>query len=259
MDVDHYVRLSKQQHCLLQTVESGAGRVEIHEHDGMRWVYTGNDAILSMMRVSTPAEPVMPNHHAMLGALLFCTTPDTALNLGTGTGVFERFFSTRLPDCRVTSVDADDTISTIAHRHFKLPDSAHIEHSTAQDYLAACDEHFDLVFCDVFESDRHPSCINESGFYHRISTALHADGILSINLSPASERELLEILLAIRASLPHVVLVNLEHYGNLVLYAARTPFVPAEQLAVIARERQARLDLSLEPLIRQMNWLPLPA
>ena len=249
MDVNAYLQRSRAGDGLLFSTVDADLPVQVHEYEQERWVYTGENSILSLMRLDAPADPVLPNHVAMLAALLFSELPATVLNLGLGAGAFERFFEDRLPDTTVVSVDTSEVMIDIARRFFTLRPECTIVNQTAEQYLATHDRRHDLILCDIFCGDRHPDCLTDEAFYRNAARALATGGVMAFNLSPATEQVLLDILITLRRSFAHVMLVNLVDYGNIVVYAMQhPPLIPdrlLQRAAVLGR--QLRLDLGAIP------------
>ena len=72
---------------------------------------------------------------------------------------------------------------------------------------------------------------------------------MALNLSPASEQALVDILLVIRRSFAYTVLVNLVDYGNIVIYAMQhePPDDCALRKAADEVGRHLRLDFTHIP------------
>lgn len=256
MDVDNYLRLSRKADTLLCRRDEAGIPIEVHEHAGERWVYTGEQSILSLMRLAAPADPMMPNHIAMLGALLFGKLPTSVLSLGFGTGAFERFFADRLPDSTTISVDTSQTLVELARQYFATPQHHAVVIQPAEQYLHNNSRQFDLILCDIFQGDQHPQCLTDPDFYSSAAHSLATGGVMAINLSPATEQALLDILLPLRGSFRQVALVNLVKYGNVVVYAMQhTPIERDAQCQRVTQlSQQLRLDLQAIP--ECLSFLP---
>jgi spermidine synthase len=256
VDVDEYLRLSKDSATLRYSTRDADTLIEVHEHDGDRWVYTHDRSILSMMRLDAPADPVMPNHIAMLAALLFRELPDSVLNLGFGTGAFERFFGDRLPHTRVVSVDTSATLVEVARAHFRIGQDWPVIIQSAGDFLRTNTQLFDFVLCDIFNGDSHPDCLYDAGFHADAARSLEPGGVMALNLSPATERELLDILVPIRKNFANVLLVNLVDYGNVVLFAMQHPPADIGEQSKRAQLLGTRLRLDLQHIPERITILP---
>lgn len=256
MDVDQYLRLSRVAGTLLCRSDDAGNPVEVHEHGGERWVYTGEDSILSLMRLDAPADPVMPNHIAMLGTLLFVDRPRSVLNLGFGTGAFERFFGDRLPDTSIISVDTSRTLVEMARKYFAIRPGRPVIIRPAEHYLHDNTRGFDLILCDIFQGERHPDCLTNTNFHADAARSLAPGGVMAVNLSPASEQALLEILLPMRRSFRHVMLVNLVDYGNVVVYAMQHAPVDTHKQRQRAEQAGKELRLDLRHIPERLSTLP---
>jgi spermidine synthase len=256
MDVDAYLRLSRSSDTLLCRRGNAGAPVEVHEHGGERWIYTGEGSILSLMRLDAPADPVMPNHIAMLGAMLLVERPRSVLNLGFGTGAFERFFQDRLPETNVVSVDTSSTLVELARKYFAIRQDWPVMIRPAEQFLRNNTQHFDLILCDIFQGDRHPDCLTEAGFHASAANSLAAGGVMAFNLSPATEQALLAILLPMRRSFRHVVLVNLVDYGNVVVYAMQHAPPAADAQHKRAKQLSTQLRLDLYRIPDRLSALP---
>lgn len=257
MDVDEYLRLSRVVDTQLYRTRDAGMPIEIHEHAGERWVYTGEDSILSLMRLGSPADPVLPNHIAMLGAMLFAERlPRHVLNLGFGTGTFERFFDDRLPHTDVVSLDTSPTMVAIARQYFASPPGQPVIIQSADEFLRTSTRSFDLMLCDIFHGDRHPDCLTAVDFYTDAARSLAPGGVMAINLSPATEQELLDILLPLRQNFTQVLLVKPGDYGNLVVYAMQHTPVDGREQAIRAAQLGSELRLDLRSIPAQISILP---
>jgi len=256
MDVDEYLRLSRAADTLLHRSGDAGNPVEVHEHAGERWVYTGEDSILSLMRLDAPADPVMPNHIAMLAALLFVDRPQSVLNLGFGSGTFERFFIDRLPNTDVVSVDTSSTLVRLARKYFAIRHDRPVIIRPAEQFLHDNTQRFDLILCDIFQGDRHPDCLADAEFHADAARSLAAGGVMAVNLSPATEQGLLEILLPMRRSFAHVLLVSLVDYGNVVVYAMQHAPVDTHEQRRRAEQTGKQLRLDLRHIPERLSALP---
>ncbi|MDH5470834.1 MAG: methyltransferase domain-containing protein [Gammaproteobacteria bacterium] len=256
MDVTEYLRRSRAGENLLYSACDERTSIQVHEFANERWVYTGDNSILSLMRLDAPADPVLPNHVAMLAAILFSRLPARVLNLGFGTGAFERFFADRLPDTQVVSVDTSPLLVDIARQFFAIGTGQAVITQSAESFLDENSRTFDLILCDIFNGDRHPDCLGDEAFYRDAARSLGEGGVMAFNLSPATEQALLNILLTMRRSFAHVVLANLVDYGNIVVYAMQHRPADDKEIRRNAARRSTRLQLQLEHIPDQITVLP---
>jgi len=256
MDVTEYLRRSKTGETLLYSTCDERTSIQVHEFANERWVYTGEDSILSLMRLDAPADPVLPNHVAMLAAMLFGRVPASVLNLGFGTGAFERFFADRLPDTQMVSIDTSPVLVDIARQYFAIGNEQTVIMQSAERFLDENSQAFDLILCDIFNGDRHPDCLLDDAFYRNAARSLGEGGVMAFNLSPATEQALLNFLIIMRRSFSHVVLVNLVDYGNIVVYAMQHKPADGTDIRHHAVRLSTQLQLQLEHIPDHITVLP---
>jgi spermidine synthase len=118
-------------------------------------------------------------HYERLMSVAFALTerPVTALLLGVGGAAMWRFVRAYLPDCAATLVDADESVVAIARRWFYLSQNVVIE--TAQRYLAANTQRFDVVLVDLY--DANGPAPFDAAFWARALDALAPGGCLATN------------------------------------------------------------------------------
>lgn len=251
-----YTELSNQDGRLLQRWDDATLHLEVRELGDLRWMHFGGQAIQAIMRIDKPHELLLPNNIAMVGSLLFVSQPRSLLNLGLGSGSFERFFRKRLPHIKVTSVENSSAVIESAKRFFHIPEKQRIIEQSAEDFLVENRKTFDLIFCDIFVGDRHPGFVEEAAFYGLLARSLYEDGAIAINLIPQNDKELLQILLAARQHFPWVVLMEFPEHRNIVLFLLKQPPVEKALLTLRAVELSKTLQLDLTDLPERMLYLP---
>ena len=256
MNIEEYIRLSNDGDTLLHSTREGDCVLQVHEHNDYRWVFTGGVSILSMMCLSAPADPVLPCNTAMLAALLFRTSPESVLNLGFGTGSNERFFFDRLPDTEIVSIDTSLSLANIARTHFQIGRDWPVIIQAADDYLDTNTRTFDLVLCDIFANEQHPQCLFNASFYTGIAHSLNPGGVMALNLSPADDGELLEILVAIRQSFSSVLLIKLPDCGNFVLLAMQHRPPALKDMTIPLQFCKDRYQLDFSHILENLTVLP---
>src|SRR5207245_2366502 len=96
--------------------------IEIVEEDGVRVLQIGGNAIQSAMRLDAPDRIELDYVRAMMAFLLFHPSPRDVLLVGLGGGSMARFIHQRLPRTRVTVVEIDPGVVTVARRYFRFPE-----------------------------------------------------------------------------------------------------------------------------------------
>lgn len=258
MSIDALFSLTPEQRRSHQIAETEPDGLVIYEWNDYRWLSTGDSAIQAVMRITSPAELVLPNQIAMLMALLINQSPLQVLNLGFGTGAFERFFHARLPALKVVSVETNPRMVDIAREHFCIPRDWPVQIQTAEDYLARSQLTFDLLLCDIFAGEHHPACLFDAAFYSAAAQRLADRAVLSLNLYPQSEAELVAILLALRQSFAWTMLVKTPGHGNIVLLACTQPLPCDAELAQRAGALEEALKLDFSNRLSHLERLPPP-
>lgn len=258
MSIDTVFNLRPEHYRDYQIAEADAGALTVHEHDGYRWLCSGDAAIQSILRLDAPEKLLLPNHLAMLMGLLISNSPEAVLNLGTGTGAIERFLGNHLPALEIVSVDSNPSMIDLARAYFYLPRDWPVQLQTAEDYLQHSQQTFSLVLADLFAGGDHAPCLFDANFYRLVAQHLTETGVLSLNLCPRTEAEIVSILLALRQSLPWVMLVKVPDHGNMVLLAGKQPPPNDVELAQRASRLAPSLQLDFDALLNQIERLPSP-
>jgi spermidine synthase len=255
-------RLSSRDGELLHSEKTHDQIIEVRADDTLRWLHFGGTAVQSVMDMDTPHLPLQPYNVAMLAALLFQPRPRRLLNLGFGGGTFERCFRARLPATALTSVEADAAVIQLAKRFFLIPPDYPVIHARAEQFLARDRRRYDIIFCDIFHAYHHPACLFDSRFHAAAARRLSAAGVFVVNLLPATEAGLLEILVAIRQHFQWTLLAEIPGQRNVLLFGlqqavAETAVYPQ---AAMALAKEWGVDLTAIPtrfkhLPRQPLWM----
>lgn len=258
MSIDTLLDLSPDQCRAYQIAEADQGQLKIYEHAGYRWLSTQDAAIQSIVKIDAPADLLLPNHSAMLMGLLMNESHQQILNLGFGTGAFERFFHYRLPALTIVSVDSNPIMPDLAREYFFVPRDWPVQIKSAEDYLEHSDQTFDMMLCDIFAGECHPQCLFDASFYRTAAQRLTRTGLMCLNLYPRSEPEMVSILLAVRQSYPWTMLMKIPRHGNIVLLACLQPLPSDAELAQRANRLTKKLHLNFDDLLQHLERLPPP-
>lgn len=200
------------------------GPYQVRESDLYRWLQDG-DAIQSVMSITNPAELVLPNHRAMFAAFAFASDARKVLNLGFGLGAIERQLQLSYPALNLRSVETSQDVVALAKKYFEIAASYPVVIDAAERYLGSCKETFQIIFVDLFQSGLHASCLYAVAFYEYLLGTLSTDGVLSINLIPRGQQDLLDILIPLRQVFPNVLISKIANRSNVVVIASRTDVV----------------------------------
>ena len=259
-DIRSFVKaLSKLELDPLHSERDNNGHlIEVREYQKFRWMQIGSRDLQALVHVDDPARPLLNTNLSMLAALLFCPSPQSMLNLGLGGGSFERFFTHVFPKLSMTSVELNTAVVGLARKFFFLPPHYPVVIECAENYLARCSNQHDLIFCDVFDSRDHPVFLLNADFYGHCHRCLSTKGVLALNLAPKTRDELLEILVAVRKHFSWVLLLDVDHCGNYLLYGLKQEAGVRELLEARAEHLQQSWGLELMDLPGRLTRLPKP-
>ncbi|MCL6415137.1 methyltransferase domain-containing protein [Aestuariirhabdus sp. Z084] len=257
LNIDALVALSRTRQSLLNRLEDGSSTIEVHQAQGLRWLYVGDNSLLSLMQLEHPERLTLDYQLAMLCALLYRPLPERILDLGLGGGAFARFLHNKLPDAQCLSIERSPTLLSLAQRYFCLPETAMVEICDAEEHLQQSQKRYDLVLCDLFDGERHSRLLEQQGFYSLLSKRVDAGAVVALNILPKDAGHLLKVLLPLRVYFPYVALVDVADCGNYVLLAAREPLVEDSSLLTRINDFSDRFDVDLSRPLQALQHLPV--
>ncbi len=255
--MEYPIKIKPSAGELVHAVCSGPYTIEVREGGGLRWMHFGGDAIQAMMILDEPSNPVIPYQRYMLGALLFNPKPDFVLNLGVGGGSFERFFATYLPQAAVMSVESSSEVITLLRDYFPISERMPVINHDAEVFMADCATTYDVILCDLFESAGNLPLALKSSFYREAMRCLSTNGVFVINLLPEKEAEMVDILVAVRASFKHVLMLLVPHFQNTLLFCLKQESPGTDLLEHRASELFAATGLDLTDITDLITELPV--
>jgi spermidine synthase len=96
---------------------AGDEGLEVTEERGMRVLHLGSQAIQSAMRLSRPWDLELAYTRAMMGFLMFNSTPQDVLMIGLGGGSLAKFIRRQRPQTHLTAVEIDPRVIAAARSH----------------------------------------------------------------------------------------------------------------------------------------------
>ncbi|MEM7208612.1 MAG: fused MFS/spermidine synthase [Pseudomonadota bacterium] len=213
--------LEEPQTRILFDLQTPRHKIVVREYQNYRWLQIGGDAIQSVVDTTHKARVVVPVNQAMLMATLFARSVDRVLILGSGGGSFERFFAQEFPRSSITAIEKSQQVIQLAHEFFFYPDSVNIVNGRADHLLVDWPETFDLILCDIFDGEQHPSCLATGLFHQHLSDRLHPTGVVAFNLLTFDQQDLVEILQCARRHFTHTALYAVPDHNNVVLFASK--------------------------------------
>ncbi|NTS77466.1 fused MFS/spermidine synthase [Catenovulum sp. SM1970] len=260
-DINQLIYLSQRDATFVQAVSD---TLTLRENNNWRWLYSTDRTLVSIMDLKRAERIVSTNQQIMLAslALLGVQFDQTlkVLNLGLGGGAFERFFSYYFNQLKLTSVELDNRLIELAIKQFAVESASSkidLINNSADAFIQQQEnQNYQLVLCDIFSGNRHPSCIQSPDFYHHIAKNLSATGVLAINLLPADNKQLLNILVLIRQVMPWTLIAEIAGTRNIIFIASKSPFVKGPLALQHAKTLSAQLDWDLTESLGQLTLLP---
>jgi len=232
--------------------------IEIVEEDGVRVLQIGGDAIQSAMRLDAPDAIELDYVRAMMAFLLFRPEPRDVLMVGLGAGSMARFVHARMPGTRVTVVEINPGVVTVARKYFRFPQEdarLQIVIGEGAEAVAKRPVSCDALVVDGFVNGRVASTLCTQSFYDAAFSALRPRGVLVANFMADDarlERHCARIQKAFGRS---PVLLLAEEQDNLIAFAVRggPSRLAWKALEARAREVRARLGLRLEDCLARLR------
>lgn len=79
---------------------------------------------------------------------------------------------------------------------------------------------YDIILCDIFNSEEHPVCLYDDAFYKNMDNSLNDKGMLAINILSESEHNMLLILSLIKNYFDYISYLEVPNYFNVILFAS---------------------------------------
>ncbi|MFA5170897.1 MAG: spermidine synthase [Sulfuriferula sp.] len=220
--------------------------VEISEQDGVRYLHLGNDTVQSAMRISAPNALELSYTQAMLGFLLFTSTPpERALLIGLGGGSLVKFLHHQLADIHLTVAEINAKVINAAHQFFQVPppsERLEITLADATEFIINQTDH-DCILLDGFDSGCQVSSLATESFYSDCKNALTDDGVLSVNFWASDpqfdiyRRRLADVFDQ------QIIYLPVEKRGNIIAFAFASP--PRYQTLRTLQQRALQLTTQL--------------
>jgi len=245
----------------LRNALAGHRAIEIVEEDGVRVLQIGGDAIQSAMRLDAPDRIELDYVQAMMAFLLFRPKPRDVLMVGLGGGSMARFIHQRMPNVRVSAVEINPGVVTVARRYFHFPeedDRLEILVGDGAELVPRRPASADVLVVDGFVNGRPAEGLCTQSFYDGAFAALRSPGVMVANFM-ADDGKIERHLDRIERSFgrgPTLLLAQEE--DNLIAFAHRggPRRVAWPELKSRARAANALFGLPLEeclPALRRHN------
>ncbi len=229
--------------------------IEVCEFENYRWLQIGGDSIQGLMDVNLPSRILLPNIQALLTTLLFFSRPRQLLNLGFGCGSIERFCIDKLPDVVITSIEKTELVIQLAKEFFFIGDGFQIINTPAEVFLTNEKKIYDIILCDIFNDEEHPTCLYDDGFYKNIRNCLNDEGVLAINLLLKTEDDMFNIVSLMKNYFDNISLLEIPDYFNVIFFASNSRLPETIELETRADTCLNKTGLDLRDLSQRLNRL----
>jgi spermidine synthase len=196
----------------------------------------------------------------MLAFLLFAEEPRRLVNIGLGGGSLAKWIYRHLKGTQQLVLELNPRVIACARSHFHLPpDDARLRvlHGDGAAWVAHQAECCDVILVDGYDGRAQASELATREFYGNAARALHADGMLVVNLW-GNDRRFDEYLQRIEAAFEgQVCCIPAAQRGNIAVLAFRRKPVATrwDELKARARVLQSRYGIEFPELVGSMRQL----
>ncbi|MCM8613462.1 fused MFS/spermidine synthase [Accumulibacter sp.] len=161
--------------------------IEVSEKAGVRYLHFSSDWVQGAMRIQRPNALELPYTREMMAGLLLRAAPwpRDALLIGLGAGSLAKFIYHHLPATRITVVEIDPQVETVARLHFRLPDDPlrlRVLIADGADHMLHADSRHDCILVDGFDGQARAGALDTLPFYQACRARLSESGLLVVNL-----------------------------------------------------------------------------
>lgn len=229
-------------------------QVEVIDTPTLRHLHFGTPIIQSSMFHQDPYALEMEYNQVMMLALLCHPHPTSALFLGLGGGSKPKFLWRYFPALHCHSVEISPLVIETAQTYFYLPQDERftVQCCSAEHYLTNALECFDLLFVDLYLSDRMASAPGEPHFFSRCKDRLNQGGILIWNLWSSTPHAMItKALNHLETLFEEVLLFKVEESPNLILICKDRNFLSQKELERQAVKLTAQTGMDFTTLTRK--------
>jgi len=238
---------------------AGDDGLEVTEERGMRVLHLGSHAIQSAMRVTRPWDLELAYTRAMMGFLMFNSTPQDVLMIGLGGGSLAKFIRKQRPQTHVTAVEIDPRVIAAARGHFELPpddETLSVIEADGALYVRQHPGSADVILLDGFDAGNQVESLATQTFYAACRRVLRPGGLLVVNLW-GRDREFTEYFARLaRAFDGEVGWLSVQNKTNVIVFAFAEPDAAARLAAAQPRlaDLSKRYGLDLRGFARDFQW-----
>lgn len=231
--------------------------VEVSEKDGIRSLHLGSETVQTSMKIKDPIELVLSYSRAMMGFMLFCSSPNQIVQVGLGGGALARFVHHHLPNACSVAVEINPKVIDVAMSLFGLPDENEhfsVVEANGAEYIRLFNQSVDVILVDGFDGFQVARDLVTEDFFMDCYRALTSQGVFVANWWRGDKRypSLVRSLSGVFAG--QVLELPSTTHGNVCVMAFRDALtnVTLEQLRQKARQLEARLGLEFGDFVERL-------
>ncbi|MDO8933564.1 MAG: fused MFS/spermidine synthase [Rhodocyclaceae bacterium] len=164
--------------------------IQVSESAGVRYLHFGSNWVQGAMRVARPWALELDYTREMMAALLLrpaADWPRSVLLIGLGTASLTKFLHRHRPAAKLTVVEIEPAVVATAQQYFKLPAEGEGERlriviGDGAEFVAASQQHYDLILVDGFDADARTGMLDSLPFYLNCKARLTSSGLMVANL-----------------------------------------------------------------------------
>lgn len=232
--------------------------ITLSEVDGVRYLHFGTEWVQGGMRIRKPDWPELEYSQQMMAWMLFIDAPQAITQLGLGTGALTKFCYRQFPQARVTAVELNPGVISIAHSMFKLPEPdvrLNICEMDAWLYVLDGENHgtLDALQVDLYDAAARGPVLDSAEFYQACCACLKEHGVMTVNLfgdHPSFNKN----YKAMKFAFAQVLCLPEIHDGNVVAIAFKTrPELDMARLEARAKEIKTQTRLPTASWIKGLK------
>ncbi len=255
MSLEQIYDLKPEESELLYTASGIREVIEVRQWQQYRWLHLGDKSVQALMKTDAVEQVVLPNIQALLTTLLFCPKPERLLNLGLGGASLERYIDVNWPEVQLTSVESNKKIIELAKDYFYLPEKVDVKHKSAEQFVKANTQTYDIILADIFVAANQASCLYDERFYASISKCINETGVLAINILPESEEDVVNVLFPMKNYFGYLYLLEFPDFSNAILFASCKKIPDSDELIKRAEALFEKSQLDLRDIPERLNVL----
>jgi spermidine synthase len=138
-----------------------------------------------------PADPgALPVEYTRYAAVAWLYPPKVGsiLEIGLGGGLTAMYAHRTLPQARITAVEIDPNVVTMAKKHFGVVEDARMKLVVAdgRKFVAESKDKYDVVFVDAYRGTWVPETLTTVQFFQMVKARLNPGGVVAQNIEPTT-------------------------------------------------------------------------